>query len=207
MTKKVLHVGCGPQHGEALHPMFRDTREWEEVRLDVNAEVAPDIIGDIRSMPNVESGSMDAVWCCHNIEHIYAHEVPLAFAEFLRVLKEKGLLVMQLPDLQRTAEHIAADKLEEPLYLSPGGPISPLVIVYGHTGSIAAGNHFMAHKTGFTARSMGMKLLEAGFCNVNVIRDGFDLHVVAQKDSAAAPAARESFNVQDRGPYIPPKVA
>jgi predicted SAM-dependent methyltransferase len=38
-------------------------------------------------MKAVASESVDAIFSSHNIEHLYPHEVPVALAEFIRVLK------------------------------------------------------------------------------------------------------------------------
>lgn len=43
-------------------------------------------------------------------------------------------------------------------------------IVYGHRGWVARGGGFMAHKTGFTARTLGTKIVQAGFQPVRVRR-------------------------------------
>jgi hypothetical protein len=84
------------------------------------------------------------------------------------VLKPSGFALITLPDLRAVARHIADDLLEEPLYVSPSGPISALDIVFGHQASIAQGNHYMAHRTGFTARTLGQALVNAGFAEVRV---------------------------------------
>ena len=36
-------------------------------------------------MSQVKSESVDAIYSSHNIEHIFPHEVPIAFREFHRV--------------------------------------------------------------------------------------------------------------------------
>ena len=33
-------------------------------------------------MSMVDSAAVDAVWSSHNLEHLYAHEVPVALGEF-----------------------------------------------------------------------------------------------------------------------------
>src|SRR6185312_14387941 len=85
-ARLVLHVGCGPPDHMSLHKRFRGS-EWVELRLDVDPGVRPDIVATITDMSPVPDASVDAVFSHHNIEHIFAHEVPLAFAEFLRVLR------------------------------------------------------------------------------------------------------------------------
>jgi len=70
------------------------------------------------------------------------------------------------------ARSIAKGQLEETLYVSPAGPISALDMVYGHRPSIQQGNEYMAHHTGFTARSLAQKLSRAGFEKVSVSGKG-----------------------------------
>jgi protein O-GlcNAc transferase len=167
--KLVLHVGCGPPSPETLHERFSNPA-WREVRLDLNPDMEPDIVANIVDMHPVPSESVDAVWSSHNIEHVFAHEVPRVFAEFLRVLRPGGHVLLTTPDLQFAAERIARGRLEEPLYQSMAGPIAPIDIVYGHTSSVAIGNEYMAHRTGFTASTLARKLREAGFARVDVRR-------------------------------------
>lgn len=176
----VLHVGCGAYHPDKLHPEFRGP-EWREVRIDADAGVAPDIVASITDLSMIAAGSIHAVWSSHSLEHVYAHEVPLALAEFHRVLRPEGIALITLPDLQKVAELVAADRLLDPAYQSAAGPIAPLDILYGHRAAIAAGQLLMAHKTGFTATTLGRALQDAGFARVTVSRSGFDLWAVAEK--------------------------
>jgi SAM-dependent methyltransferase len=177
--KKVLHVGCGPAHHEKL-PLFFQTPEWQEVRLDIDPGCRPDIVASMTSMSAVETSSFAAIFSSHNLEHLYPHEVPLALREFHRVLVPDGLALVTLPDLQSVAELVAQDKLEDTAYESPAGPIAPLDMLYGHRPSLARGNLFMAHRTGFTAKTLANALLRAGFAQVTVRRDGrFGLWAIA----------------------------
>jgi hypothetical protein len=110
--------------------------------------------------------------------------VPLALKEFFRVLAPDGFALVTLPDLQRVAELVAQDKLEETAYTSPAGPIAPLDMLYGHRASLARGNLFMAHRTGFTARTLSNALRRAGFAQVGVKRDGrFGLWAIAYRQA------------------------
>lgn len=169
-ARLVLHVGCGPRNPATLHKTFHGP-EWHEVRLDINPGVNPDIVGTIVDMSGVDSESVDAVWSSHNLEHVYAHEVPLVLGEFYRVLRPGGRALVTMPDLQSIGEALARGKLEDPLYDSPAGPIAALDMLYGHGGSITGGNEYMAHRTGFTARTLTKKMNRAGFVDVEVRRD------------------------------------
>lgn len=178
-ARNLLHVGCGMPNPKRLPACFRHPG-WNEVRYDIDPRVEPDIVGSITDMSMLNDACIDAIWSSHNLEHLHSFEVPAALAEFRRVLKPTGFLLLTLPDLRAIARHIAGGGLAEPLYQSAAGPISALDVVFGHQASIRAGNGFMAHRTGFTADTLGQALLEAGFHEVRV-REGrhWDLWAVA----------------------------
>ena len=102
----------------------------------------------------IEDGSVDAIFSSHNIEHLYPHEVSLAMAEFLRVLDDDGVVILTCPDLKSVCELVAQDRLTETAYESEAGPIAALDILYGHRLLLQQGNLFMAHKCGFTEKSL-----------------------------------------------------
>ena len=178
-----LHVGCGPVRKHETTRAFAGP-DWRELRLDIDPKVSPDVVGSMTDMGAVASQSVDALFSSHNIEHLYAHEVPLALAEFSRVLRPDGFVVITCPDLQSVAALVAEDKLTEPAYMSAAGPIAPLDILYGHRPHLAAGNLFMAHRCGFTRRVLEGTLRAGGFIAVaSVARPApyFDLWAVALK--------------------------
>ena len=171
-TRTVLHVGCGAADPAKLPEAFFPPGAWREMRLDIDPGVHPDIVASITEMPMVASGSVDAVWSAHNLEHLASHEVPVALAEFHRVLAPGGFVLVTMPDLQQVAELVAQGKLEDAAYISAMGPIAPLDMLYGFRPALAAGNSFMGHRTGFTAGTLASHLERAGFLNVRVQRDG-----------------------------------
>ena len=135
-------------------------------------------------MSSVVSGSVDAVFSSHNIEHLYPHEVPVALAEFLRVLNHDGYAVITCPDLQAVCALVAEDKLTETACTSPAGPITPLDILYGHRPPMARGNLYMAHRCGFTEKVLIGTLQAAGFKHIASMKRGapyFDLWALASK--------------------------
>lgn len=184
MAKTFLHVGCGPQRKESTTRGF-NTDEWIELRLDINEAVQPDIVGTMTNMSGVADASVDAIFSSHNIEHLYPHEVPVALDEFLRVLKPDGFVVITCPDLKSVCALVADDKLTEPAYISPAGPIAPLDILYGHRPPMADGNLYMSHRCGFTEKVMSATLQTAGFLMVATIARPtvFDLWAVASKSA------------------------
>ena len=179
--KTFLHVGCGPQNKSGLKGF--DSVEWREIRYDIDPSVYPDIEGTLTDMHAVASGSVDAVYSSHNIEHVFPHEVHTVLLEFHRVLKEDGIVVLTCPDLQSVCQAVVNDRLLETLYESPAGPIAPIDILYGHRDSVAEGKIYMAHKTGFTYSTLSSAFFKAGFkFNVGAARpSNYDLWIVSFK--------------------------
>lgn len=100
------------------------------------------------------------------------------------MLKPDGFVVITCPDLQSVAALIAQDKLLEPAYTSPAGPITPLDILYGHRPPMARGNLFMAHRCGFTQKVLTGTLQASGFVAVAARRrehPNYDLWALATK--------------------------
>ena len=160
--KTFLHVGCGPQYKSQIKGF--DNENWKEIRFDIDEKVNPDIVGTLLDMSAVETGSVDAIYSSHNIEHVFPHEVPIVLREFHRVLKDDGMVVLRCPDLQSVCEAVADNKLLEPLYeTGQGHKISPIDILYGWRMKIALGNEYMAHKGGFTYSVLNDAFIEAGF--------------------------------------------
>ena len=178
--KKFLHVGCGPAQKQSTTAEF-SLDHWQELRFDIDPNVTPDIVGTMTDMSAVEDNYVDAIYSSHNIEHLYAHEVAEALSEFNRVLKKDGFLILTCPDLQEVAKLVAADKLIEPAYTSPSGPIAPLDILYGFRPSIAQGNTHMAHRCGFTESVLRGTLFANGFASVATMRRpaAYDLWAIA----------------------------
>ena len=199
--KQFLHVGCGAAGKDKTTATFRQP-DWTELRLDINPDAKPDVIGTMTDMDQIASGSMDAIFSSHNIEHLYPHEVPVALKEFLRVLGDDGFAVITCPDLQSVCELVAADKLGDVAYQSPAGPITPIDMLYGHRPQMAAGNLYMAHRCGFTRRVLAGSLRSAGFGGVVVIAipQQFALWAVATKaavsDAEIRALAEQHFPVK-----------
>lgn len=188
----LVNVGCGRRDASVLPAYFDD---WREVRVDVDPAVEPDIVADLTDLGPLADGSADAVWAAHCIEHLYEHQVPVALGEFRRVLREDGFLCVIVPDLQAIARYVAADRLHEPLYTSPAGPVTAHDILFGFGAAIAAGRSTMAHHCGFTPGSLQRCFQRQQFGELLLTRreKDFELAALAQvlptREQGAALAA------------------
>ena len=145
--RSVLSVGSGPA----------ELAEWIDngytvTRLDIEPACKPDIVASMTDMGPI--GPYDVVFCCHALEHVYPHEVPVALAEFRRVLKPGGTAVVLVPDLQDVPP------TDDPLPGMEG--YSGLHLFYGDAAQIPA-HLSMAHHCGFVASTLGAAMTAAGF--------------------------------------------
>jgi ubiquinone/menaquinone biosynthesis C-methylase UbiE len=195
--KSFLHVGCGRNKKDKTTKGFA-TDVWNEIRFDIDESVKPDLVGTMTDMSSVTDASMDAVFSSHNIEHLYPHEVPVALKEFYRVLKADGFVVITCPDLISVCKLVVEDKLTEPAYTAPAGPITPLDILYGHRTPMARGNLYMAHRCGFTKKTLAADLQGAGFSMIGTFAraEHFDLWAIASKKEMSQEELRELFKSQ-----------
>lgn len=151
----MLHVGSG----HASLPTWFD--HYDEVRLDIDPRCSPDIVASMLDMGEI--GPFDAIYCSHALEHLYPHQVPVALAEFRRVLRPGGAMIAFVPDLE------GVQATEDVVYESPCGPITGLDMIYGKISYLEE-SPFMAHHTGFVCSTLQKTLEAAGFSGVTVLR-------------------------------------
>jgi hypothetical protein len=173
---RLVNAGCGPLGGGRLPPMFK---EWEQIRVDVDPQVHPDILASVTDLSAIPEGYADALWTAHCVEHLDLHDVTRALREFYRVLADDGFGIIIVPDLQAIANYIATDRLHEVIYNSAAGPITAHDMIYGFGAAIARGQASMAHRCGFTPTMMLQRLQEVPFAEIVLRRRTNALELVA----------------------------
>ncbi|MCI7568409.1 MAG: class I SAM-dependent methyltransferase [Desulfovibrio sp.] len=138
--KTVLYVGCGPDH--VLGKRGFDADLWREVRLDIDPDCAPDLVGTMTDMSAVADESVDAVYSSHTLEHLLPQEAPAALKEVRRVLRPDGALVLTCPNVQEACRLMAEGKWQEKCYPVFGGRyhITPPDLLYGAWMTRSTGN-------------------------------------------------------------------
>lgn len=194
--KRVLNVG-GNSKAIGLPPQYEG---YEHHLLDIDPGQQPDIVCDARELFSLKGGSFDAVYCSHNLEHYYRHDVPKVLRGFLHVLKDGGfaqVIVPDLGDLMRVTLENRLD-LEDVLYRSEQGhAITVLDVLYGFGEEIErSGRDFFAHKTGFTQKSLAAALSRAGFAKVYIEAGPLAVYAMAFK-GYADPATVSLFELAD----------
>jgi ubiquinone/menaquinone biosynthesis C-methylase UbiE len=151
--RRLLHVGCGPD----VAPDWLG--QCEETRLDVDPNHSPDVCASMLAMGDI--GAFDALYCNHALEHLHPHEIPAALSEFRRVLRDGGVAVVFVPNLEGLAP------TDDVLYEAPCGPVTARDLFYGHR-DYTARNPWMAHKTGFVPQTLRAEFEAAGFSRVEI---------------------------------------
>ena len=194
-TLRVLNVGGGSKDT----PISAWYKDWSHLLLDIDPLTGADVVMDARQLTTLPGGQFDAIYCCHNLEHYYQHDVGKVLAGFMHVLQPDGFAEIHVPDMQVVMQHFVDNgaDIHGVLYECAGGPITVHDVMYGWGKRLAAsGVDFYAHKTGFTPKSLREVLLEAGFSDVWIQASAaqFAIGALAFKQ-APTPTQRALLNV------------
>lgn len=160
--KKVLNVG-GNNKTIPIPSCFDG---WQHDLLDIDPKVRPDILCDARELWKLPPRQYDAIYCSHNLEHYFSHDVPKVLKGFKLLLKQDGFAYINVPDLVGAMEYMLQYNLEldDEIYMSSVGSIAMLDFIFGHRKKIeASGVDFFMHKTGFSISLLQRMLKAAGF--------------------------------------------
>jgi len=178
--RRVLDVGSGSRE----IPLPLHFAGWTRLLLDIDPGMRPDLALDARELARLGPALFDAVYCSHNLEHYYAHDVGRILQGFVHVLKPGGFVEVRVPDLAAVAREFTAAgrELDGVLYDSPAGPITARDVIYGLERWIeSSGKDFFAHKTGFTRSTLERALGAAGLSHVHWLEPlgPYEIHAVA----------------------------
>jgi predicted O-linked N-acetylglucosamine transferase (SPINDLY family) len=193
--RKVLNVG-GNSKKIPIPPQYDG---WEHVLLDIDPKGNPDVVCDARDLTDLPGADYDSVYCSHNLEHYYRHDVEKVLAGFLHILRDDGFAYIRVPDMGALMQTVAQRDLDidDFLYQSPAGPITVCDVIYGYGEEIeTSGNDFYAHKTGFTQKSLRTILLNAGFSFVYIHVGNLEISAFAFKSQPSSYDA-DLFNLSD----------
>lgn len=162
----VLHVGCG---GESI--TSGPLAAYAETRLDIDPNMRPDIVASMTDLGDI--GPFDMIYSSHSLEHLTSADVDKALAEFLRVLKPGGGVLIFVPDVE------GVEPTDDVLFEAPCGPITGRNLIFGL--DIPA-QPYMRHLTGFVRDTLEEALTKAGFAEVYVKRiPSYNLIAAARK--------------------------
>lgn len=145
MKPRCLMLGAGKADST-----FGD--DFDYLRLDINPDRLPDVVGDATKLPFGE-GEFEALYAGHLLEHLSPRTCGNVLQEWYRVLKPGGEMIVAVPNLALVAEYLLTDP-EATVYICPGGPITALDMIYGLP------QDHMQHAWGFTRESLARRAME-----------------------------------------------
>lgn len=95
-----------PAAGLRLNVAAGNKRIAGWVGIDAIERSGADIIAPMHEIPLPDACASD-VMVIHAVEHIYAWEVPAALAEWFRLLRTGGNLMLEMPDMLKACKNIA----------------------------------------------------------------------------------------------------
>lgn len=188
--RRLLYLsGNSQQPMSGLPPMLKQ-EEWDVIQQGTHPKVGAAIVEDIWAMPSVASESMHAVFSPHNLQMLHAYQLKKTLAEFMRVLVPGGFVLVTVTDLQAVSAYVADGRLENKLYDSAIGPVSPIDLMFGFRKGIEEGVR-ESHKSGFSAITLASHLKTAGLTTISIRREWVNLWAIGYKLPAAHPQRRE----------------
>lgn len=147
-----INFACGKQVWNGFynidavrHPAApRDPELIHAIKFDKN--------GDIINPIPLDDDCADELQAMHIIEHVYAWEAPALVKEWRRLLKPRGLLILELPNIEKAARNLL-NGMNDQMAMWP---------IYGDW------NHkdpYMMHKHGYTSATITELLRRCGFAN------------------------------------------
>jgi predicted SAM-dependent methyltransferase len=111
--------------------------------------------GALKQKVPLDAGSANEVHAYHVIEHVYAWEAEALMAEWKRLLKPGGLLVLELPNIESAARNLL-NGLSDQLHMWP---------FYGDPGHR---DPYMCHRWGYTPHTIMNLLDRCGFVEIHM---------------------------------------
>ena len=148
-----LNIGCGGRRIPGYTGVDAVQRE------------GADVVADAGSLP-FEDCSADEVMAIHLVEHLYPWLLPPTLAEWFRVLKPGGRLVLEMPDIIKSCKNLIDGVMR-------GGKHPNQLSYWAIYGDDRLEDEFMMHKYGYHFGSLKPIVESAGFIKIKEFQTQF----------------------------------
>jgi predicted SAM-dependent methyltransferase len=169
-TGTLVNLGCGHKPWDG----------WINVDAGQRSKYA-DVISDIKALP-FDSGTVDVMTAIHVVEHFYEWEVVPMLSEWRRVLKPTGLLILELPCMDKVFTYI-----KNCIMANTG--FQAQMTWWAMWGDPRYKDPDMCHKYAYTTGLMKQTLEQAGFDRITVEEPRYH---VRQRDMRLTAKPKES---------------
>lgn len=130
-----------------------------DIQRNPDAPRAPEILCDAKSIP-LPDGCANTVMAIHVFEHFYRWEAEKVVAEWRRLLRPGGVLILELPDLIKCCKNVIDGVMR-------GGKNPDQLGRWGLYGDPRTENKFMCHPWGWAPDELTGFLRANGFGRVD----------------------------------------
>ena len=145
-----LYVGCNTDKRAG----------W--VNIDSRGEVSPDIVARAHRLTMFADASVDVIEACHLLEHLPLHEARTALAEWARVLRSGGELLLELPDFDTCVQLLGRAQ-------DPQGYDIGMMGIFGWPPGVEKNGDDWCHHWGWSRQSLQQALEANGFGEVQTL--------------------------------------
>src|SRR4249919_2090655 len=85
---------------------------WIPVLLDIDPRGKPAVLCDARELSQLPASEYDAIYCSHNLEHFYRHDVVKVLGGFRHVMKDEAFVHLRVPDVGEVMRLVVEKKLD-----------------------------------------------------------------------------------------------
>ena len=164
--------------------MPKHFHDFKPVVADIDPAIAPDMLIDLRELAGTPARQFDAIYCSHNLERFYAHDVPSVLAGFNHVLRDDGFAEIRVPDLDSLMRQLIENdqELDEELYKNSNWEFDFRVgpfFMDGATKSNGHGKKIASHTKLVSRRSPWKKALNTAGFPIVIFRPDRQLEICA----------------------------
>ena len=145
-----LHLGCAKRYTPGY------------INIDgaaIPGQKPPDIIRDLTKPLPFFGSESDEILAIHIFEHFYRGDVPGILSDWFRVLKPGGRLILEMPDIYKSAKNLIAE-------IDAGKEPSNKWAMWPLYGDNPNKTEYDCHKWGWTFKTLSPLLAEAGFTGI-----------------------------------------
>lgn len=129
-----------------------------DIQRNPDAPRAPEILCDAKAIP-LPDGCAHTAMAIHVFEHFYRWEAETVIAEWRRLLRPGGVLILELPDLIKCCKNILSGAMR-------GGKHPDQLGRWGIHGDPRLRDRFMCHPWSWAPDELSDLLYESGFRKV-----------------------------------------
>jgi hypothetical protein len=161
MNLTKLNLGCGDKILKGY------------INVDIVNERAgfqPDVVCNINNLTVFEDDFADEIMAIHVVEHFWRWEISDVIKEWMRVLKPKGKLILECPNLLSACQELIKDPIN---FAKPDKNGQKTMWVF--YGDPSWKDPLMMQKWGYTPQSLGQLMHECGLKEIKQERAQFKL--------------------------------